>query len=262
MSKTKRIVFSVTAGSFIILSCLVFYADMESSSVVPVLMYHSIDPHGDDMSPYVSPEIFKKQMEFLAKNGYKTITPDKLIAYIKKEERVPHNTIMITADDGYENFYTYAFPILKEYNLKATIFIVTDDIDKPGMLSWQELREISDSGLVTVASHTRSHSLMPSIAMDGNRLRDELAGSKKILEAGLGKSVDFMCYPNGDFNDLVKAAVERAGYKGAFTTNPQKRSDINDIYAIRRIKMSSSSVSQIIIWGKVSRFYAWYKERR
>lgn len=262
MGKIKRIALSAAVTLFIAVIGLIFYAEVSSSSVVPVLMYHSIDPNGDKMAPYVSPEAFKKQMEFLAEHHYDTVTPEKVVAIMKKAEKMPRRAVAITADDGFENFYTYAFPLLKKYNLKATVFMIIDKIGEPGMLNRRQLREMSDSGLVTIGSHTKSHPWLPTISVDEDRLHEELAGSKKTLEESLGKSVNFICYPNGGFNDLIKETAKEAGYEGGFTTNPVRRSDIDDVYAIRRIKMSSTSVSPFILWGKISRYYAWFKERR
>jgi peptidoglycan/xylan/chitin deacetylase (PgdA/CDA1 family) len=260
--KIKRIALRAAAALLITAAGLIFYMDVSSSSTVPVLMYHTIDPNGDDTSPYISPAIFEKQMDFLARHHYNVVAPEEVVAYASKKEKMPWRTVAITADDGFENFYTYAFPLLKKYNLKATVFMATDKIGEPGMLNWRELREMSDSGLVTIGSHTKSHPWLPTISVDEDRLREELAGSKKRLEDGLGRRVDFICYPNGGFNDLIKETARRAGYKGGFTTNPAKSSKIDDIYAIRRIKMSSTSVSPLILWGKISRYYAWFKERR
>ncbi|MDO8535492.1 MAG: polysaccharide deacetylase family protein [Candidatus Omnitrophota bacterium] len=245
------------AGLMVLLS----YAGLKSASVVPVLMYHSFQVEEDKLIPYVSPEIFEHQIKFLAENHYNVVGPDKVVAYMTGT-KMPARTVAITADDGYYNFYTNAYPILKKYNIPATIFIITDRIGEKGYLGWKELREMSDSGLITIGSHTRSHPWIASISIDEKKLWSELAGSKDILEKGLGKSVDFICYPSGGFNDLAKEKASEAGYKGAFTTNPAKKSDIGDIYAIRRIKMSSSSVNPIILWGKISRYYAWFKERR
>jgi peptidoglycan/xylan/chitin deacetylase (PgdA/CDA1 family) len=262
MRNVKNRIILGAAAIFIALIILVFCVEWRSSSVVPVLMYHSFQVEKDKLIPYVSPEIFADQMEFLAKNRYNVVGPDKVIAYMTKREKMPAKTVAITADDGYYNFYLNAYPILKKYNLPATFFIATDNIGASGYLGWKELREMSDSGLITIGSHTKSHPWIPSVSTDKEKLWSELAGSKKILEKGLGKNVFFLCYPNGGFNDLAKEAVSSAGYKGAFTTNPSKKSDIDDIYAIRRIKMSSTSVSPVILWGKISRYYAWFKERR
>jgi len=258
----KKILLICAAGLIIAVISSASYIGLRSASVVPVLMYHSFKAEEDKLIPCVSAEIFAAQMEFLANNHYNVIGPDKVVAYMTGAEKMPARTVAITADDGFYNFYLNAYPVLKKYNLPATVFIATDKIGTKGYLGWKELGEMSDSGLVTVGSHTRTHPWMPSASVDEERLWDELAGSKNILEKGLGKRVFFLCYPNGGFNDLTKETAKKAGYKGAFTTNPAKKSDLNDIYAIRRIKMSSSSVSPVTLWGKISRYYAWFKERR
>lgn len=258
----KRLILGAAALFTVFIIALVSYVELRSASVVPVLMYHSFQVEEDKLIPYVSPEIFAHQMEFLTKSHYNVVGLDKVIAYMTGKEKMPAKTVAITADDGYYNFYLNAYPILKKYNLPATFFIATDKIGTNGYLGWKELREMSDSGLITIGSHTKSHPWMPSVSVYEEKIWDELAGSREILEKGLGRKVDFICYPNGGFNDLTKETAKKAGYKGAFTTNPAKKSGINDIYAIRRIKMSSTSVNSVILRGKVSRYYAWFKERR
>jgi len=239
-----------------------FYVEKKSLSVVPILMYHSFQVEEDKSTPCVTPKIFAAQMEFLAKHHYNVVSLDKVIAYMTGIEKMPAKTVAITADDGYYNFYQNAYPVLKKHNFPATMFVITDRIGHDGYLGWKEILEMSDSGLITIGSHTRSHPWIPSISVDKEKLWDEFAGSKEILEKGLGKHVDFICYPNGAFNGIAVETAKEAGYKGAFTTNPSKKSDINDIYAIRRIKMSSRSANPIILWGKISRYYTWFKERR
>lgn len=238
------------------------YVEIESSSVVPVLMYHAFRYEKSVSTPCVSPEIFGYTIEFLVKHGYNVVGPEKVIDYMTKKEKMPPNTVSITVDDGCMDFYDHAYPLLKKYNIRAALFVITDRIGKDGYMGWKELREVSDSGLVTIGSHTKSHPWMPTASVDEKKLREELELSKEILEKGLGKKVDYLCYPNGGFNDLVKYKAKEAGYKGAFTTNPDRKSSIGDIYAIRRIKMSSSSDNSLLLWGKMSKYYAWYKERR
>ena len=243
---------------------LIAYVDAKSSSVVPVLMYHSFGPAAEKQyaSLSIDPKTFSDQVEFMAKNHYNVVGPDKIVAYMAKREKIPANTIAITADDGFMNFYEVAYPVLKKYKTPATIFVITEKIGKPGYLGWKQLREMSDSGLITIGSHTKTHPWLPSVSVDEDKLRDELAGSKSLLEQALGRPVDYICYPNGGFNGLIEEAAQNYGYKGAFTTNPSKKSDIDDIYAIRRIKMSSSSDLPILLRGKLSRYYVWFKERR
>lgn len=246
----------------IVLFVFISYAQTKSSSVVPILMYHSFEVENDKMIPCVDPKIFEEQIKFFAKNNYNVVGPDKIIAYMTKKEKMPPRTVAITADDGYHNFYENAYPILKKYNVPATIFVITDYIGRPGYLNWSQLREMSDSGLVTIGSHTKSHPWLPTASVDEEKIHDEIAGSKEVLEKGLGKSVYYFCYPNGGFNGLVQEEARKAGYKGAFTTNPKRKTDINDIYAIRRLKISSSSDNSFLLWGKANRCYAWFKECR
>lgn len=262
MSSNKRKLLAAGIVFIIAISGSALYVDIESRTVVPILMYHSIKPVEDNTSPSVLPDVFEMQMGFLAKNHYNVIDLDEVIRYMTKQANIPPRTVAITADDGLYNFYEYAFPVLKKYHLKATIFVTTDRIGTNGYLGWNELREMSDSGLVTIGSHTKSHPWLPSVSVDDKKINEELVLSKEILEKGIGKKVDYLCYPSGAFNDAVKEIARKAGYKGAFTTNPAKKSAINDIYAIRRIKMSSSSKTPLVLWGKISRYYAWFKEKR
>lgn len=254
----RNIVLMIVAALFI----LIGYADMKSSSVVPVLMYHSFQTEKAGSTPYVTAEIFREQIDFFVKNNYNIVEPDKALDYISKKEKMPAKTVLITIDDGLYSFYENGYPVLKEYGVHATLFMPVDRIGQPGYMDWKELKEVSDSGLVTIGSHTMSHPWLPTVSVDEEKLYYELAGSKEALEKGVGKKVDYLCYPNGGFNDAVKDAAKQYGYKGAFTTNPTKKSAIDDTYAIRRLKMSSTSKNALIIWGKVNRYYAWFKERR
>jgi len=261
-NKMVRSIITVAATMAIIAAALFAYIGVKSSHIVPVLMYHAFWETSEAQTPYVTPEIFRKQMKFFIDNGYNIVGPDKVIAYMTGEEKMPAKTVAITIDDGDYSFYEEAYPVLKEYRIPAVLFMSTDKIGQPGYVGWKELREMSDAGLVKIGSHTKSHPWLPTISVDEEKVHEELALSKEILEKGTGKKVEYLCYPNGGFNDLIKESARKYGYKGAFTTNPDKYSRIDDIYAIRRIKMSSKTRYPIIIWGKVNRYYAWIKERR
>ncbi|MFA6320421.1 MAG: polysaccharide deacetylase family protein [Candidatus Omnitrophota bacterium] len=229
---------------------------IETSYVVPVLMYHSIDNNDKASKLSVSPESFERQMEFLHKNKYNVIPLERAVSYINKKERPPFKTIAITLDDGFENNYTAAYPILKKYNIPAAIFVIVDKVGSPGFLTWPQIKEMSDSGLITIGSHTRTHFWLSG--SDDKFLKNELVDSKKILEEKLGKKVNIFCYPMGFFDTNSKKAVEAAGYACAVSTNPSNVSP-EDIFAIKRIKISRSSDNMIVFWGEISRLYTWFK---
>jgi len=235
------------------------FMNAKTAYVVPILMYHSIDQNSKSSKLSVSPESFAMQMEFLRKNHYNVVTLEKAVSYISKKEKPPARTIAVTFDDGFENNYTSAYPILKKYNIPATIFIIVNRVGSPGFMGWEEIAEMLSSGLVAIGSHTKVHFWL--LGSDPRFLKDEVAGSKKILEEKLGKRVNAFCYPMGSFDEGSKKAVEDAGYLCAVSTNPSGVSP-DDIYAIRRVKISRSSDSVLGFWIKTTRLYTWSKSRK
>ena len=140
-------------------------ADSENGTKVLVLNYHKIDH--TFISLAVRPEDFDHQMKYLRDNGYHTISPDELYEALAGSGNLPENPVMITFDDGYEDNYTNAYPILKKYGFKATIFVVTGFLDKhkKGYLSWDEAREMNKNG-INIESHTVNHRSMTDLTDD------------------------------------------------------------------------------------------------
>jgi peptidoglycan/xylan/chitin deacetylase (PgdA/CDA1 family) len=152
------------------------------ASKVPIVAYHSVaDPH-DHVFGFLSLEIalFERQLRYLQRNGFQTVTLYDVHAYLRDGAPLPPKAIALTLDDGYLDNWVHAFPLLKRYSMKATIFVPTDFVDpydgcRPtlddvwagridqrdlewwGHLSWPELRTMQASGLVDVQSHTRTH---------------------------------------------------------------------------------------------------------
>jgi peptidoglycan/xylan/chitin deacetylase (PgdA/CDA1 family) len=261
---------------------------------------------------------FRRRLEYLRKN-FKIISIDEYARYVQTGEAPQSNTIVLTFDDGYRCFYTSIFPLLKKYNISATMFLCTECLEKGAillhdrlgyilatssetkfslpeldsrifslgseeeralvfrevgakihlmchdekvrtvdrlsevlkvdesaiprhipMLSWSEVREMQDSGLVTFGAHTVSHAILTSIGI--REARDEILQSKQVMEKELDVPVRFMAYPNGaddDFNESVKEAVQEAGYDLAFTTISRFGGQI-DPYELPRDGFSSS----------------------
>ena len=115
-------------------------ADSESGTKVLVLNYHKVD--NTFISLAVRPDDFDKQMQYLSDNGYNTITPDELYDSLAGNKELPENPVLITFDDGYEDNYTNAYPILKKYGFKGTIFVISSFLGKnKNYITWDQDRK-------------------------------------------------------------------------------------------------------------------------
>jgi peptidoglycan/xylan/chitin deacetylase (PgdA/CDA1 family) len=230
--------------------------------VVPVIMYHSVNPVENPFirKLIVTPEAFERQMRFLKSHRYNVVSLRELAERISAGGKIPPRTIAITFDDGYRDNYTYAFPVLKKYNLPATIFIIIDEVGRrlaksgDDRLSWSEIKAMQDSGLIEFGSHAMGPDLLTKISSE-EELRRQIFLSKKILEEKLGSSVIAFSYPEGRFNSKIKALVKEAGYKVAVATKPGKSYPKNDVYALRRLRISPSSNNLFVFWFETTGFY-------
>jgi peptidoglycan/xylan/chitin deacetylase (PgdA/CDA1 family) len=221
MFKRKRLI--VVSGLIIV--CILFLtAALRRKYVVPIVMYHSINPAASRKTMLgVSPKTFERQMRFLKKNRYNVITLPELASLIKDNKKIPACTIVITLDDGYKDNYTHAFPILKKYNLPATLFIIVNEVRRAegDRLSWDQIKIMRDSGLIIFGSHTLGPEPLTKIKSE-EEVKNQIFISKQILEKKLGKKVDVFSYPEGRFNAKIRQLVIDAGYKAAVATNPGK----------------------------------------
>jgi len=233
--------------------------------VVPIIMYHSINPQPNPAirALIVSPQSFERQMRFLKNNHYNVIPLESIVALIEEKKKVPLKTIAITFDDGYKDNYTYAFPVLKKYGLPATIFIIIEEVGRPqsDRLSWDEIKVMQDSGIITFGSHTMGPEPLVNIKSDAE-LKRQIFNSKKILEAKLGKKVLAFSYPGGMFNDHIRQLVIDAGYKLAVATKSRKGFSNEDIFALKRLRISPASDNLFVFWIETSGFYNFIKRNR
>ena len=142
----------------------------------------------------VPPEEFKKQMQYLHDEGYHTITMDELYDYMTKGTELPDKPVLITFDDGYIDNYKYAFPILKEYNMKATLFMITSAFGESRFVNVEQLKEMQANG-IDIQSHTVNHKDLRNMSLD--QARDELISSKAVLEDRMKHPVRYIAYPGG-----------------------------------------------------------------
>lgn len=180
------------------------------------------------------------------------ITPERFEEHLKVISRYK-DKIDITFDDSYENNFKYALPLLKKYNLSATIFLTTDFIDgkirsedlggknfKESPLTWDEIKIMDREG-IKFGSHSKTHAFLTKISED--ELKREVADSKKRIEEVLKHKIDGFAYPFGDvdsFSNLTKEALKESKYNYAYTNiMGSNLSNPDDRYTLRRIRIHS-----------------------
>ena len=209
-----------------------------SSISVPILLYHYIEANRDPndtirTSLAVTPYWFEKQLQYLRDHNYQTITFSDLHNAIKRGAVLPQKPVILTFDDGYRDFYTDAWPLLKKYRAKATIFVVPGFLDKHNYLfSWQLTEIVSGPDrLVTLGAHTMHHMALPSLK--------EIIDSKRYLEDNFGQPVTVFAYPYGMFNNPVKEDVRRSGFQMAVSTLFGKSQSSENLFTLPRIRVGN-----------------------
>lgn len=222
---------------------------------IKILMYHLVTDDIEFCNKYpniaVHVEEFRKQMKFLDRCGYITITFGDYLLYLNGELNLPKNPIIISFDDGFADVHKFAFPILQKYNMRAVLFImgdrkiVTNQWDlKSGILQLPlladyQIIEMHDAGF-EIGSHAITHSMLTQLSRE--KAWEEISRSRMLLEIFLNHQVKSFAYPFGSVNETLKDLVEEAGYKigcGTYTGPPVIS---KDPFEIRRI----------IIRGKLS----------
>ncbi|MBK1812425.1 polysaccharide deacetylase family protein [Clostridium sp. YIM B02505] len=210
---------------------------------IPILCYHDVNPtKGNDL--LLNPDKFRQQMKYLKDNDYSTLTLDELHGYLRENIPIPSKSIVLTFDDGYIGNYTYAFPILKEFGFTATIFMISECVDKDSYLTSNQVKELSEYG-IDIESHTTDHSDLTKLSL--SEQIDILEKSKHSLENRLNKPVDYIAYPYGKLNNNSKKAAAAAGYKMAFNLEGDYTDKKDNLYNLDRFYIGNSlSMSNFI----------------
>ncbi|OGR50973.1 MAG: hypothetical protein A2049_03715 [Elusimicrobia bacterium GWA2_62_23] len=192
-----------------------------------VLCYHKVGvpPAGSKLKDlWVSPERFRAQVKYLLDHGYTTILFSDLKKAYDGKKQLPEKAVLITFDDGYENNYSVAWPILRELGAKGNIFVVYNTMGKanlwhnPASEPWvkmatlAQLKEMQDSGVMEYGSHTMNHVHLPALKLEDAAW--EMAESKRQLEAAFGREMCAFAYPYGEgaYVPAVREKALEAGY--------------------------------------------------
>ncbi len=248
---------------------------------IPILMYHSIsDADEKGIHPYfrttTSPAVFAEQMRFLHDNGYSVISLNEAVSILDngangetaQSSSTAKKYVVLTFDDGFRDFHTTAFPVLKQYGFTATVFLATGFIGSDrrkrfkgkDCLLWDEVRELDRKG-ISFGSHTVNHPVL--VELKKEEIEKEVRESKKEIEDNLGKTVQSFSYPyafpDGDRefavemrNRLVSCRYEN----GVCTRIGTLRKNAGDAYFISRIPMNSSD-DLALFSAKINGSYNW-----
>jgi peptidoglycan/xylan/chitin deacetylase (PgdA/CDA1 family) len=189
---------------------------------VPILMYHYIselpfDADATRVDLTVVPDMFRAHMRYLVEQGYSTVSLYQLDDALLHGEPLPPNPVVLTFDDGYIDHYTNVFPILKEFALTATFFIITGFVDgnESAYMNWDQINEMAAAGM-SMESHTKTHRDLRN--RDYDFLVYELLGSLESLDAHLGHTPHMFSYPIGHYDDAVLGVLPQTSVWRAVTT--------------------------------------------
>lgn len=248
---------------------------MKPARSVPVLMYHHVSPSPGMIT--LTPQHFAEQIRGLAAAGYRSLSAAEFAAYLAGEP-TPDKSVLITFDDGYLDNWVYAHPVLREFGMKAVMFIVTDWV-KDGPLRphagdasaalpptpshhdceaaatsgraadvivhWSEVEAMAAAGTFEFHSHTHTHTRWDKISADPAAKREglsaDLALSRATLVRRLGAVSDHLCWPQGFFDDDYVEIATAAGFRHLHTVRPGPNRPGDDPRHIRRVVTKDKS---------------------
>ncbi len=214
----------------------------------PFLLYHKIDFPTADVKirgAYTAPKKFERQISYLVKKGFSFFTASELITHYKTNGEFPAKSVSITFDDGWKDNFINAFPILKKYGAKATVFLVSSCVgqttakvtaDGEGErehLSESDILEMSKGG-IEFGSHSFNHKLFHQISDE--EIEFEITESKKAIENLTQNECSVFAYPAGFFTGYAKDAIKNAGFIAAFSTG-YGSPDALDLFAVNRVEI-------------------------
>lgn len=200
-----------------------------------VLMYHAFDRGSADLT--VDGWQFDRQLAWLRDNHVEIVSTSDVIRFLRAEQKLPARVAVVTIDDGDKSVFGVAWPILKRHAAPFTLALPTklmNENKRHRMLTWDQVREMVDSGLCEVASHGHEHKSI--IHFSDDRAAKELQTSRDILEKETGQRPIAFVYPLGAFDDRTAAIVEKVGYRAAFkATGAPVGLDCCNLFAIPRV---------------------------
>jgi peptidoglycan/xylan/chitin deacetylase (PgdA/CDA1 family) len=217
---------------------------------ISILMYHQVGefaPMNNHRSTYCHVKRFSAQMHWLYRLGYQALRMDEVLAILRNERPAPRKAFALTFDDGYENFYEYAYPVLAKFGFPAMVYLISgrigqpaawfaaDGRDTPPLMSGERIKELYSAG-VDFGSHGVNHIKLGEV--DPTTARADIEDSRAQLRDLLGEAPRHFCYPYGSHNGAVVELAREAGYETAVTCQRGAATPAFDALALPRKAIS------------------------
>lgn len=220
------------------------YLISEKNLEIPIFLYHHIVKEESEIQydyMQTTEKTFEEQIRGLENLGYHFISYQDLIDYNNGQKKLYKKSCVLTFDDGCRDIYTNAYPILQKYNIPFTMFVVTNAVGADGCASWEELKEMQDSGLALIASHSTNHTEFNKLSVE--ETLENVDSSYKALEENLGEQkTKIFTYPYGLYIQEQLEPLKEEGYVINLTDNKINKSKDLNLYGLHRCYPLSDSL--------------------
>ncbi|WP_349948731.1 polysaccharide deacetylase family protein [Lacrimispora sp. BS-2] len=242
--------------------------------LVPIIMYHQVKNSGFG-NDVISPDEFESDLKYLKENNYNTITMTQLIDYVHDKKELPQNPVILTFDDGYLSTYLNVYPLVKEYNMKIVLSVIGKSVDEFSKVcdeninyshvTWDEIKEMQQSGLVEIQSHSYNlHKISKgrygccqmsneSLEHYEELLSNDINKLQEKIMSVTGNSPNTFTYPYGKYNDEIETIVKKLGFKATLTCKfgvNVINNDPDTLYSLKRIRRAhNQSIKKMIKEG-------------
>ncbi len=232
----------------------------ETAVRAPIFMYHYIEYVADKNDTMrrkldITPDVLTSQIETLKSAGYTFINPTDLTLAISEKKKLPQKVIMLTFDDGYMDFYTNVYPILKKEQVKGTVYVIPNFLDRPNFMFTFQLKEVAKSPFVEVGAHTMDHIWLKGV--DKQKAQYEISQSRISLQKTLNLPIDSFAYPYGAFDQQTIELVQNAGFTNAVSVIPGVMQAEQNKYFLYRLRPGYRTGQVLLDYLSQNTFKPW-----